>query len=78
MRSMVEGFFQTSKSPSTALRAVPLPCRCRGGFEQSTPAKIGACENRCLAPIISLAKIGAWHQLSIYNRKRRRELVLNG
>ncbi len=32
MRSMVEGFLQTQKSPSTALRAVPLPAESRGGF----------------------------------------------
>jgi hypothetical protein len=32
MRSMVEGFFQTSKNPSTALRAVPLPAQSRGGI----------------------------------------------
>jgi len=32
MRSMVEGFFQLPKNPSTALRAVPLPEKSRGGF----------------------------------------------
>jgi hypothetical protein len=31
-RSLVEGFFPTPKSPSTALRAVPLPGKCRGGI----------------------------------------------
>ena len=33
MRSMVEGFSGGSKNPSTALRAVPLPGKCRGGIE---------------------------------------------
>jgi hypothetical protein len=32
MRSMVEGFPRAvQKSPSTSLRLVPLPCKCRGG-----------------------------------------------
>jgi hypothetical protein len=31
-RSAVEGFFEAGKNPSTALRAVPLPGKCRGGF----------------------------------------------
>jgi len=33
MRSMVEGFLPTLKSPSTALCAVPLPGKCRGGIK---------------------------------------------
>jgi hypothetical protein len=33
MRSMVEGFFQSPKNPSTALRAVPLPRKSGGGFQ---------------------------------------------
>jgi len=32
MRSMVEGFFGGCESPSTTLRVVPLPGKCRGGF----------------------------------------------
>jgi hypothetical protein len=32
MRSMVEGFLGRLKNPSTALRAVPLPGKGRGGF----------------------------------------------
>jgi hypothetical protein len=32
MRSMVEGAFLTLKNPSTALRAVPLPEKSRGGM----------------------------------------------
>ena len=37
MRSMVEGFFETPKNPSTALRAVPLPRETGGGISpQST------------------------------------------
>jgi hypothetical protein len=32
MRSMVEGFVLTSKNPSTALRAVPLPRESGGGI----------------------------------------------
>jgi hypothetical protein len=32
MRSMVEGFYPTPKNPSTALCAVPLPAKSRGGF----------------------------------------------
>ena len=32
MRSMVEGFFQRLKSPSTARRAVPLPRKSGGGL----------------------------------------------
>jgi hypothetical protein len=32
MRSMVERFFGVGKAPSTTLRVVPLPCKCRGGF----------------------------------------------
>ena len=32
MRSMVEGFSGRRKNPSTALRAVPLPGKCRGGI----------------------------------------------
>jgi hypothetical protein len=32
MRSMVEGFFQVQKGPSTTLRVVPLPCKCRAGI----------------------------------------------
>jgi len=38
MRSMVEGPFQTPKNPSTALRAVPLPEKSRGGFKGSVPS----------------------------------------
>ncbi|MEA3008428.1 MAG: hypothetical protein QOJ91_120 [Sphingomonadales bacterium] len=33
MRSMVEGFFQRRKNPSTALRAVPLPAKSREEFQ---------------------------------------------
>jgi hypothetical protein len=32
MRSMVEGFLQSPKNPSTELRAVPLPAKTRGGI----------------------------------------------
>jgi hypothetical protein len=32
MRSMVEGIFLTPQNPSTALRAVPLPGKSRGGI----------------------------------------------
>jgi hypothetical protein len=31
-RSLVEGPLLTAKNPSTALRAVPLPDKCRGGI----------------------------------------------
>jgi hypothetical protein len=31
MRSVVEGILLSQEVPSTALRAVPLPCKCRGG-----------------------------------------------
>jgi hypothetical protein len=34
MRSMVEGPLQSPKNPSTALRAVPLPEKSRGGIRQ--------------------------------------------
>ena len=33
MRSMVEGFSRPPKNPSTALRAVPLPAKSRGGIQ---------------------------------------------
>src|SRR3954471_24184441 len=36
MRSMVEGPC-AARSPSTALRAVPLPCKGRGGFAELDP-----------------------------------------
>ena len=32
MRSMVEGAYPVWKNPSTALRAVPLPAKSRGGI----------------------------------------------
>ncbi len=32
MRSMVEGPLRAEGRPSTSLRLVPLPCKCRGGF----------------------------------------------
>jgi hypothetical protein len=32
MRSMVEGPLPAPKNPSTALRAVPLPAKSRGGI----------------------------------------------
>ncbi len=32
MRSMVEGPFPSLENPSTALRAVPLPAKSRGGI----------------------------------------------
>jgi hypothetical protein len=38
MRSMVEGFFQRLKNPSTALRAVPLPRESGGGILDSPSA----------------------------------------
>jgi hypothetical protein len=37
MRSMVEGFFERLKNPSTALRAVPLPRKSGGGFDFIPP-----------------------------------------
>ena len=37
MRSMVEGHCG-SRGPSTALRAVPLPCKSRGGCQASRAA----------------------------------------
>jgi hypothetical protein len=40
MRSMVEGAFLTPKNPSTALRAVPLPGKCRGGFSPPDPRQL--------------------------------------
>jgi len=36
MRSMVEGFFQIPKNPSTALRAVPLPRQMPGRILAAT------------------------------------------
>jgi hypothetical protein len=33
---VVEGFFQSPKNPSTALRAVPLPAQSRGGITAAT------------------------------------------
>jgi hypothetical protein len=35
MRSMAEGFFQAPENPSTALRAVPLPAKSRGGIKKT-------------------------------------------
>jgi hypothetical protein len=32
MRSIAEGVLPAPENPSTALRAVPLPGECRGGF----------------------------------------------
>jgi hypothetical protein len=29
----VEGFFESQEGPSTMLRMVPLPCKCRGGIK---------------------------------------------
>jgi len=37
MRSMVEGFLGIRKNPSTALRAVPLPEKSRGGIREIYP-----------------------------------------
>jgi hypothetical protein len=40
MRSMVEGFFQMPKNPSTMLRMVPLPRKSGGGFPQGLTAAL--------------------------------------
>jgi hypothetical protein len=31
------GVLRTQQGPSTTLRVVPLPCKCRGGFEEKQP-----------------------------------------
>jgi hypothetical protein len=38
-RSAVEGLFWVWKDPSTMLRMVPLPCKCRGGFRRDGTAR---------------------------------------